>query len=119
MQADSLPAEPLGKPKNTRVGSLSLLQQGLLHCTRILYQLSYFPIVLIILDLYTNPSFQCPVCVHVCACMHTIVCFLPVGTSITLEEERATGSSILAWKIPWTEEPGGLQSTGSERVGHD
>ena len=30
----------------------------------------------------------------------------------------ATHSSILAWKIPWTEEPGGLQSTGSQRVGH-
>ena len=31
----------------------------------------------------------------------------------------ATHSSILAWKIPWAEEPGGLQSTGSQRVGHD
>ena len=30
-----------------------------------------------------------------------------------------THSSILAWRIPWTEEPGGLQSTGSQRVGHD
>ena len=36
-----------------------------------------------------------------------------------LEEEMATHSSILAWKIPWTEEPGGLQSMGSQRVGHD
>ena len=32
---------------------------------------------------------------------------------------HATQSSILAWRIPWTEEPGGLQSTGSQRVGHD
>ena len=31
----------------------------------------------------------------------------------------ATHSSLLAWKIPWTEEPGGLQSMGSQRVGHD
>ena len=31
----------------------------------------------------------------------------------------ATHSSTLAWKIPWTEEPGGLQSMGSQRVGHD
>ena len=31
----------------------------------------------------------------------------------------ATHSSTLAWRIPWTEEPGGLQSTGSQRVGHD
>ena len=36
-----------------------------------------------------------------------------------LEEEMATLSSILAWTIPWTEEPGGLQSKGSQRVGHD
>ena len=36
-----------------------------------------------------------------------------------LEKERATHSSILAWKIPWTEEPGGLQSMGLQRVGHD
>ena len=36
-----------------------------------------------------------------------------------LEEEMATHSSILAGKIPWTEEPGGLQSMGSQRVGHD
>ena len=36
-----------------------------------------------------------------------------------LEEEMATHSSILAWKIPWTEEPGGLQSMGSRGVGHD
>ena len=34
-----------------------------------------------------------------------------------LEESMATHSSILAWKIPWTEEPGGLQSMGSQRVG--
>ena len=36
-----------------------------------------------------------------------------------LEKEMATRSSILAWRIPWMEEPGGLQSTGSQRVGHD
>ena len=36
-----------------------------------------------------------------------------------LEEGMATHSSILARRIPWTEEPGGLQSTGSQRVGHD
>ena len=35
-----------------------------------------------------------------------------------LEEGMATDSSILAWRIPWTEEPGGLQSTGLQRVGH-
>ena len=36
-----------------------------------------------------------------------------------LEKEMATHSSTLAWNIPWTEEPGGLQSMGSLRVGHD
>ena len=35
------------------------------------------------------------------------------------EKEMATHSSILAWKIPWIEEPGGLQSMGSQRVEHD
>ena len=35
------------------------------------------------------------------------------------EKAMAPHSSTLAWKIPWTEEPGGLQSTGSQRVGHD
>ena len=36
-----------------------------------------------------------------------------------LEKEMATHSSTLAWRIPWTEEPGGLQSMGSQRVRHD
>ena len=36
-----------------------------------------------------------------------------------LEKEMAAHSSILAWEIPWTEEPGGLQSLGLQRVGHD
>ena len=36
-----------------------------------------------------------------------------------MEQEMATHSSIVAWKIPWTEEPGGLQSMGSQRVGRD
>ena len=42
-----------------------------------------------------------------------------LGQEDPLEEEMATHSSILAWKIPWTEEPGRLQSMGSKRVGHD
>ena len=36
-----------------------------------------------------------------------------------LEKEMATQSRVLAWKIPWIEEPGRLQSMGSQRVGHD
>ena len=42
-----------------------------------------------------------------------------LGWEDPLEKEMATHSSTLAWKIPWTEEPGGLQSTGSQRTGHD
>ena len=42
-----------------------------------------------------------------------------LGRENPLEKEMATHSSIHAWKIPWTEEPGRLQSTGSQRVGHD
>ena len=39
-----------------------------------------------------------------------------LGQEDPLEKEMATQSSILVWRIPWTEEPGGLQSTGSQRV---
>ena len=41
------------------------------------------------------------------------------GSEDLLEEEMATRSSILAWQIPWAEEPVGLQSMGSQRIGHD
>ena len=42
-----------------------------------------------------------------------------LGQEDPLEDEMATHSNILAWEIPWTEEPGGLQSMGSQSVGHD
>ena len=42
-----------------------------------------------------------------------------LGWEDLLEEEMTTLSSLLAWRIPWTEEPGGLQFMGSRRVGHD
>ena len=42
-----------------------------------------------------------------------------LGQEDPLEEEMTAHSSILAWRIPWTEEPGRLQSMGSQRVGHD
>ena len=47
------------------------------------------------------------------------MCFLPLGREGPLEKEMATLSSVLAYRTPWTEEPGGLQSMGSQRVGHD
>ena len=40
------------------------------------------------------------------------------GKDDPLEKKRATNSSILAWRISWTEEPGGLESMGSQRAGH-
>ena len=42
-----------------------------------------------------------------------------LGSEDSLEKGMATHSSILAWRIPWTEEPGGLQPMGSQKVGHD
>ena len=42
-----------------------------------------------------------------------------LGQEDALEKEMATHSSILAWEIPWTEEPGRLKSMGLQRVGHD
>ena len=42
-----------------------------------------------------------------------------LGGEDPLEKEMATHSSILAWRIPWAEEPGGLQFTGSQKVGYD
>ena len=42
-----------------------------------------------------------------------------LGWEDPLEQGMATHFSILAWRVPWTEEPGGLQSTGSQREGHD
>ena len=44
---------------------------------------------------------------------------LSLGQEDRLEKEMVTHSSVLAWRIPWTEDPGGLQSVGSLRVGHD
>ena len=44
---------------------------------------------------------------------------LSLGQVDPMEEGMAAHSSILAWKIPWTEEPRGLHSMGSQRVGHD
>ena len=46
-------------------------------------------------------------------------CALSLGQEDPLEEGMATHSSILAWRITWTEEPGGLQSMGLQRVGHN
>ena len=46
-------------------------------------------------------------------------CVRSLGWEDPLEKDMATHSSILAWRIPWTEESGGLKSKGSQRVGHN
>ena len=61
--------------------------------------------------------FPCQTVKHLSAMRETRVRSL--GREDPLEKAMATHSSTLAWKIPWTEEPGGLQSMGSQRVGHN
>ena len=53
------------------------------------------------------------VCIYIYVCMCVCVC---VCTYVYMEKEMATHSSVLAWRIPWMEDPGGLQSMGSQRV---
>ena len=66
---------------------------------------------------FCNASLVAPTLKHLTAMQETWVRFL--GREDPLEKEMATHSSTLAWKIPWTEEPGRLQSMGSKRVGHN
>ena len=64
-----------------------------------------------------NTSLVAQMVKHLSAMLETGVRSL--GQEDPLENEMETHSSTLAWKIPWTEEPGRLQSMGSQRVGHD
>ena len=66
------------------------------------------------LDLHIFPLLPCWLSGKESACQCRRCRFNP-----PLKKEMATHSSILAWKIPWTEEPGGLQSMASQRVGHN
>ena len=66
---------------------------------------------------FTEPSLVAQRVKSLLAVWKIQVCSL--GREDLLEKEMAAHSSILAWKIPWTEEPGRLQSMGSQRVGHD
>ena len=61
------------------------------------------------------------VCVCVCVCVHMYVYVYIIYTFLSVLEEKAMAphSSTLAWKIPWMEEPGRLQSMGLQRVKHD
>ena len=59
------------------------------------------------------------ICAQVCLSHKNMNPSLHSFHTLSLKKEMATHSRILAWRIPWTEEPGGLWSTGSQRVGHD
>ena len=111
------PWDSLGK--NTGVGCHFLLQGifptqgsnlGLLHCMQILYQVSYKGSPTL-----GGPTLQSRPPFHDLTPNHSIYYLL----ILILEKAMAPHSSTLAWKIPWTEEPGRLQSMGSQRVRHD
>ena len=124
LQADSLPSEPPGKPLNDLVEFFvyseclnSYIQWGKRLCItwQVLYQWHKGA---------WNNAFQHE---QNSLVFHTVK-YLPtvqetwvrsLGQEDPLEKEMATHSSTLAWKIPWTEEHGRLQSKGSQRVGHD
>ena len=119
LQADSLLSKPPGKSKYTGVGSLSLLQPilqtqesnwGLLHGRwSLYYYLSNNKIYISCLLAQTVKNLL--------AMKETPV--QSPGWEDPLEKEMVTHSSILAWRIPWTEEPGGLKSMGSQRAGQN
>ena len=83
------------------------------------HKLELFQYSLIDLAFLSNPwSFSGSTAGKESACSAGDLGFIP-GWEDALEEGMAAHSSILAWRIPWTEEPGRLQSTGQQRVGHD
>ena len=74
--------------------------------------------ICIYIYIYISPGFPCGSEVKASASHAGNPGSIP-GSEDPLEKEMATHSSILAWRIPWTEELGRLQSTGSQRVRHD
>ena len=132
--------------QNTGVGSFPLLRElfptqgsnpGLPHCRRILYQLSHkgspgilpyiqtkssWKIVLLFWQISFNPYglyYQDINLTINYQAWTSITLMLALWYTYNLEKEKATHSSMLAGRISWTEEPGGLQSIGLQRVGHD
>ena len=85
---------------------------------------------LILEGAHLNPAFSLPMCLrghlpwarflsYSLVQLLSAFCASGVPYALYLEKAMAPHSSTLAWKIPWTEEPGRLQSMGSQRVGHD
>jgi len=106
-QADALTSEPPGK----RYLSVVLIQISLILWVRI--RVSY----VLCLYFHFRASLVAQMVKNPHAMQETEVWFL--GREDALEKEMATHSSILAWRIPWTEEPRRLQYMGSQRVGHN
>ena len=103
-------------PPNFSLKSLLFLKGGILH-TKIILILLLIKGAYIFLFPQQNDIYLAQTVKHLPTMRETWVQSL--GQEDFLEKEMATHSSILAWKIPWTEEPGGLQSLGLQRVGHD
>jgi len=119
LQADSLPSEPLGKPMNTGVGSPSLPRGSSRprNQTRVSWIADRFLIFRQYLLGLSRAFLVAQMVKNLPAMQETWVQSL--SWEDPLKKGMATHSSILAWRIPWTEEPGGLQSMGLQRVGHD
>ena len=101
------PGSPAGKESTCNVGNTGLIPgSGRSSGEGLGYPLQYSQAFLVAQMVKNPPAMQ-----------DTWVRFL--GWEDTLEKATETFSSILAWRIPWTEEPGGLQSIGSQRVRHD
>ena len=89
-------------------------------CTMVIKSIDFgvrLPWVEILFSVCRGASLVAQLVKNLPALQETWVRFL--GWEDPLEEEMATHSSILAWEIPWTEEPGGLQTMGLQRVGQD
>ena len=121
LQAGSLPSEPPGKPLNKNkmmnweIQICSLRREAGLSFYRVFNKLTH-------LNLGENREFPGkPLVAQTVKRLPTMqeTWVQSLGREDPLEKEMATHSSILAWKIPWTEEPGRLQSMGLQRVGHD
>ena len=80
-------------------------------------EILYCFLIYLIFKFYDSNLYICPFIKHLLTMRETQVQSL--SREDLLEKEMATHSSILVWKISWMEEPGRLQSMGSQRVGHD
>ena len=112
-QADSLPLSCQGNPSTGDTAVNKQTKNEIFFCRQ--------PVHVIISKLSCQCDFPGSASgkESACQCRRHETWVRSLGWEEPLEKEIATHSNILAWKLPWTEEPGGLQSMGSQRVGHD